>query len=134
MAPLLIEPTEFTPRINFDIGRRIFEMSGESRPEDIRTFFVPVFNWLGQLKDSIIQNRASVNLDKITFNIKLNYFNSSSAKYVMSVLDKLEQIHKSGLPVEVNWSYDIMDVEMKETGEEFEKLLDIRFHYISYED
>ena len=49
MDKLKIEPTTFTPEVTFDVEKRVFEISGESRPQDSREFYGPIITWLNEL-------------------------------------------------------------------------------------
>ena len=46
MEKFIIEPTANSPRIVLDPEKRTFEFSGESRPENVRKFYLPVLEWL----------------------------------------------------------------------------------------
>jgi len=49
MESLKIEATDKTPRIILDPYNDIFEISGNSRPENVSEFYFPVINWLNEL-------------------------------------------------------------------------------------
>ena len=83
MENLLIQATGITPKISFDIDQKVFEISGESRPENVKDFFDPILSWLNSYFNNLISN------DLHTFKIKLEYFNSSSAKYLLSLLKNI---------------------------------------------
>jgi hypothetical protein len=112
MKPLSIEATERTPKILFDFEKGHLEISGESYPEDVTEFYNPVFAaldaYLEKLGDGTCQ-----------FMFKMIYFNSSSAKAVMMLLDKLDAAAGKGAKVSIGWFYDEEDDTMKELGEEF---------------
>jgi hypothetical protein len=46
MEKLIIEATVNSPRIVLDPDEQSFEFSGESRPENVRNFYLPVLEWL----------------------------------------------------------------------------------------
>ena len=46
MEKLIIEPTLNTPGVVLDPEGNKFEFSGESRPEDVRNFYMPILEWL----------------------------------------------------------------------------------------
>ena len=63
------------------------------------------------------------------FDFELIYLNSSSAKAVMMLMDKLDAAAKNGAAVDVYWYYDKEDDTMQELGEEFgEDLENAKFH------
>lgn len=134
MNPLIIKETTATPEIRFDIAKNDFELKGCSRPEDVRDFFTPVIQWLEELKaavnDDLIQKHAS---DPVVFNFKFDYFNSSSAKFILDILVLINQIHSLGLAMRIDWYYDENDDDMKEVGEELSEVVDFPFEYIMVE-
>ena len=63
------------------------------------------------------------------FDFELIYLNSSSAKAIMMLMDKLDAAAKKGAAVDVYWYYDKEDDTMQELGEEFgEDLENAKFH------
>ena len=63
------------------------------------------------------------------FDFELIYFNSSSAKAIMMLMEKLDEAAANGAEVEVYWYYDEEDDTMRELGEEFgEDLEHATFH------
>ena len=63
------------------------------------------------------------------FDFELIYFNSSSAKAIMMLMEKLDDAAKNGASIEVYWYYDEEDDTMQELGEEFgEDLEHAAFH------
>jgi len=131
MDALIIKETTATPKIHFDITNNIFELKGCSRPEDVRDFYHPIIHWLEQLKDSI--DTALIEKHKespVTFKFKFDYFNSSSAKFILDVLVLINQMHHKNLFVRIDWYYDENDDDMKEVGEELSEVVDFPFNYV----
>lgn len=62
---------------------------------------------------------ASLGGGACSFDFELIYFDSSSAKAMMTLLDKLEEAATQGAAVTINWHYDEEDDTMRELGEEF---------------
>jgi hypothetical protein len=119
--------TESTPHIIFDPKKNIYEMKGESRPENAKAFYDPLIEWIKNFCVYTIEKNDRS--DKIIFNVYFDYFSSSSAKYLMNIFARLEELHNGNFPVEISWCYNEIDIEMKEAGEEFEKLLSIPFKF-----
>ncbi len=118
-----IEATSRTPAVAFDFASNHLKIAGESYPEDVTEFYGPVFialdTYLGILSD-----RGSCRFD-----FELIYLNSSSAKAIMMLMDKLDAAAKKGAAVDVYWYYDNEDDTMQELGEEFgEDLENAKFH------
>lgn len=124
MNPLQIEATEFSPTVILSSEIPRFEISGESRPENTGKFYSPIIEWLSQYKQKLIlEKNIPASLKKIVFEFKLDYFNSTSAKYIMDILFQLDTFKAEGLDTLIKWHYDAMDDDMKEAGEEFAKLI-----------
>jgi SiaC family regulatory phosphoprotein len=119
---LNIEATSRTPAVVFDFASNHLKISGESYPEDVTEFYRPVF-------DALDAYLGAVGQGSFRFDFELIYLNSSSAKAVMMLMDKLEAAAKDGASVDVYWFYDKEDDTMQELGEEFgEDLESATFH------
>jgi hypothetical protein len=117
-----IEATSRTPEVRFDFAQNRLKLAGESYPEDVTEFYGPVFAAL----DSYL---AGLGNGSCRFDFELIYLNSSSAKAVMMLMDKLDAAAKRGAAVDVYWYYDKEDDTMQELGEEFgEDLENAKFH------
>lgn len=122
MPPFSIEKTKRTPKIIFDPETKIFEMSGRSVPEDPKSFYQSVLEWV----DHYVANP----LDKLTVNICLEYFNTSSSKVLYTIFKKFESMPKAPEIVEINWYFEEGDLDLLEAGEDFGSLLKIPFNLI----
>ena len=126
MDNLKIDGTRQTPEINFDAANGILKLDGRSIPENTFEFFTPVLNWLDEY--------ASSAPDKVVAKINLEYFNTSSSKYILEILKRLKVLLKDGKDVLVEWYYEEDDEEMMETGEDYEDVSGLPFEIISYEE
>jgi hypothetical protein len=123
MQNLSIPASARTPAIDFDFGKNHLKLSGESYPEDVTEFYNPIFSAL----DAYLATLG--NGHSCRFDFELIYLNSSSAKAVMMLMDKLEAAAAEGAAVDVYWFYDKEDDTMQELGEEFgEDLENAKFH------
>jgi len=127
MQALIIAGTESSPNIIFDAEKNIFEMKGESRPENAKAFYDPVIEWMKNFCTEALQ-KGSLK-EKVVLCVFFDYFSSSSAKYLMNIFARLDELHKNNIPVEIKWIYSEIDIEMKESGEEFKKLLTLPFKF-----
>jgi hypothetical protein len=117
-----IAATTRTPAVTFDFTQHHLKIKGESYPEDVTEFYGPVFTALDNYLTKLGKGSCR-------FDFELIYLNSSSAKAVMMLMDKLEAAAKKGASVEVYWYYDKEDDTMQELGEEFgEDLENAKFH------
>ena len=123
MDALIIDPSDFSPKVAFDPAKNQFEISGESRPENTSKFYVPLLQWLEQYQSVLYWEKDNGQGTPHVFEFKLDYFNSTSAKFIMDVLMQLDKMAQEGYDMRVKWHYDKRDEDMKESGEEFSKLL-----------
>jgi len=126
MDNLVIDGTKQTPEINFDASTGILSLSGRSIPENTFEFFNPVLTWL--------ETYALEAPDKVVAKINLEYFNTSSSKYILEILKRLKGILKDGKDVLVQWYYEEDDEEMMETGEDYEDVSGLPFEIIGIEE
>jgi hypothetical protein len=122
MQNIDIPATARTPAVLFDFGQHHLKLVGESYPEDVTEFYNPIFASL----DAYL---AELGDGKCRFDFELIYLNSSSAKAIMMMMDKLDAAAANGATVDVFWYYDKEDDTMQELGEEFgEDLANAEFH------
>ena len=132
MESLYIEPTEFTPRIFFDIENGTFEISGFSRPENVIGFYKPILKWLEDYNDNVLSKNINFDKSILTLNLKMTYFNSASSKFLLDVMLEFMKFMSKGNKIEVNWYYEEGDDEILESGEEIADMLGYNFNFISY--
>ncbi len=128
MEVLKLKGTNVSPEVKFDHIAMTFDISGYSRPENVRDFYLPILKWLEQFVVELSTNRPSIS-KPIAFNFRLIYFNSSSAKFIFDMITHINAIHAIKFPVMVNWYYDEDDEELKEAGEELSEMADFPFSY-----
>ncbi len=124
MKPLVLKGSEIDFAITLDKSLPLFKISGKSRPENVVDYFEPVFDWLNKY----IQQP----LNETIFKFDVEYFNSSTAKVLLRLLVKLEELLNNGFTVKVEWHYRANDEDMMEAGEDLESLVDIPFGYYEY--
>jgi hypothetical protein len=126
MDKLVIEGTEIIPDISFNPESGIMEIRGKSVPENARDFYAPMIKWI---------NSYMENPEPLTeFHIKLDYFNTSSAKAIMNILKDLEKLHNTDNEVVVKWYYIEGDDDLLEAGEDFKSIFNLPFEIIESED
>jgi hypothetical protein len=122
MQDLKIAATDRSPELDFDFENHRLRLKGESYPEDAAAFYGPVF-------EALDDYLAGLDNGACTFSFELIYFNSSSAKAIMSIMEKLDEAAAAGASVTINWYYDEEDDTMKDLGEEFgEDIENAEFH------
>ncbi len=122
MSILEIKSSTYSPKILFDPKKNIYEISGQSIPENAIETFAPVFKWIDENITKIDK--------KIEFNINLDYFNTASAKILLDILIKLEKSYNSGVDMHINWYHDEDDLDMQTAGEDYSEIVSIPFTII----
>src|SRR5262249_48357005 len=110
--------------VDFNAITGILEIDGESYPENAMKFYKPVFNWLSEYLTETKKD--------IVFNFKLEYFNTSSSKCILNILEMLEEAHSNGRKVELNWYHREDDDDMLESGQEFAEDMSLEFNFIPF--
>lgn len=133
MDSLIIEATEDSPKITFDTVSNRFMISGESRPENAGKFYTPVINWIVKYEEILYSRKQDTKDDSVlVFIFKLDYFNSTSAKYIMDVLLIIKKFVDQGYNINIEWHYDKRDDDMLDAGNEFSDTVDLKFDFIEY--
>ena len=119
MEKIVISASQKTPIIHLDNG--IIEIKGRSTPEDIDKVYIPVFEWIDKYLKAP---------DKKTIvNLHFEYFNSSTTKVLMRLINKLTFLCNSDeYELIVNWLY--FDEDILEHGQDFEELSGVNFTFI----
>lgn len=130
MENLNIAPTDFTPGADFNLDTLTFRLSGVSRPEDVRSFYDQIIDWLTDLEKYFSKNvREDPDTNKINMEFRLAYFNSASSKLIIEILNQLKKIKAYGIGLEVTWYYDEGDEQMYDDAEELAEACDLDFNY-----
>lgn len=116
---LKLEATEDTPLIDFNAATGVFQISGRALPEDAHAFFKPLEEWV----QAYVENPA----ESTVVEMRIDYFNSASTRYIFNLLMSFEDIVDNGGDAKVIWYYKEGDDMIEAKGEEFESILDIPF-------
>ncbi len=118
MKKLYISPTSITPEVSFSPEENIYFIRGNSSPEDVRALYYPVIEWVKALTSAIINgNSLKYSADyPLVLIIDLEYFNSSSAKFLFDIFNELKQLKPAGIPVKIEWHHDKEDFDMRDAG------------------
>jgi hypothetical protein len=133
MEKLYVPSGPYSPEICFSPDERIFFIRGISSPEDVRGTYYPVIDWLKNYIDSLLtgnSNHYSIRVP-LKFQVDLEYFNSSSAKFLYDIFLELKRLVSSRIPMIVEWLYDAEDTDMQEAGSDIAMLLEMEFTYVS---
>lgn len=126
MDSMIFEGNTKSPAIDFNAKTGILKISGRSIPDDTFKVYNPIIEWLNQY--SIQPNKTT------TLDIRFEYINTSSSKFVFEILKKLEKLSNAGNDVTINWYYEEDDEDMMETGEDFQSIINIPIHILEIEE
>ncbi len=126
MNRLHIHATDKTPEVILDFSSGDLSVCGRSIIKDAPDFYRELIDAL----DTYIKNPAPITIA----HIQLDYFGEMSSKSLLEVFKKLESIHRIKSDVSINWYYSFEDKDMRETGEDFENLLNIPFRLVELAD
>lgn len=115
MDDLKIEAEKYVPGLSFDSKNNIFDIKGDSYPENTAERYAPAFAWLESYLGELEKDKD------IVFNMELRYFNSSSSQILTDFFDILEEEARGGRRVVINWIYDEENEVAEEHGEDFQE-------------
>ena len=121
MEPLIITPTFSTPSVNLDAKTGLLQFEGRSIPEDAEIFYEPVTSWL----EEYYNNPAPVTL----IEIKLEYVNSGSSKYLLEIFRIVGRNYRNGHECLVTWHYEEEDEAIQDLGEHYKVTVKIPFEF-----
>jgi hypothetical protein len=123
MDSLYIKGTNLHPEVNFNSKTGVLELRGRSLPEQVLSLYQPILKWIEDYT-------STPKKENTLLNINLDYINSSSSKYLLEILKRLDDFHKRGNKIAVQWFYDEYDEDAEESGEEYKELLTLEFTLI----
>lgn len=127
MEPLLHEPTGDTPKIKLDPHQGHFEFVGNSYPENTSKLYGGVIDWL----DNWLR---TTQMKELTVDFNFDYFNTSSAKYILEILRRLRDFHNEERKLTIRWHYYEDDTDMLESGEDYMETIDMDFELVVKEE
>ena len=132
MKKLYISPAKTTPEILLSPEENTFYIRGISSPEDVRAIYYPVIDWIKEFIDEILEgDRKSYSSDfPLKLQVNLDYFNSSSAKFLFDIFSDLKRLIPAGIPLIVEWFYAEEDNDLKDAGKEIALLAGLELTYI----
>lgn len=117
------EPSKKTPWIILESGK-IFIM-GRSIPENPGDFYRPVHGWVSKY--------AQNNIEKTTIMFGFEYINTSSTKWIYSILKELSEMKEPDRIDRVTWYYEKGDEDMNELGLILRSLMECPFNLVEVE-
>ena len=131
MRKLIIDQTPNSPKVILDPENKIYEISGESRPPDVREFYDQIITWMDDFSLQLV--KANDKTEPVIFTFNFEYFNSSSGKMILDICKVLARLQARGMNVTVDWHYERDDVDMMEVGQEISRIVKFPFEYTETE-
>ncbi len=123
MKSIIIEESDYSPKVVFDKDNNEFCIIGKSLLEDSAKFYKPLQSWINEY----VNNPNS----KTEFIFELEYFNSSAARRIVNLIIKLEDIlNKGENDVIVIWRHKENDEVMIDRGEEIKSIVRLPFDFV----
>lgn len=124
MNDLYLKKSFNSPEVEFIADSGELNIEGRSIPEDPGEFFDRLINWLNEY---FLNPR-----DKTVMNIKLEYINSGSSKYMLELLRIMKENSTKGRDVLIKWFFEEGDESIEELGQHYEQTIQIPFELIEY--
>lgn len=122
---LIIKKTEDTPAIILIPEKNFFKIIGNSFPENVEHFYLPLKNWV----EKYVVNPNS----HTTIEFKMDYLSSRSMKEISYLLHYIEKKLFNKSKLSIVWYYQKEDYEILNEGKRFESYLQIPFEFIAYQ-
>jgi hypothetical protein len=128
MRKLIIDESPSTPKVVLDPDNRILQISGESRPPDVRELYDQILSWMDDFSTHLLTSDDKK--DPVIFNFNVDYFNSSSGKYILDICKVIARLRSQKININVHWHFEQDDIDMLEVGKEMSKIVKFPFEYI----
>ncbi len=122
----LMKATKSTPYLNLDPSSGLITIKGKMTPENSQQLFQPIMEWL----DEYIMNPSL----RTQLNIHLDYFNTSSSKFLLDIFRRLEKVNRNDSDVSINWICEKDDFDMIEAGEDYQSITTLPFSIVESEE
>ena len=128
MKPISINATFNTPTVKLNPEEGHFLIEGRSIPEDPGIFYEPILNWI---EEYFVNPAHTTRIE-----IKLEYVNSGSSKYLLEFFRIIGTSYQEGHNCQVIWYYEEEDEAIQDLGEHYKNTIDVpfRFEIVKEED
>jgi hypothetical protein len=120
MEDLHFPGTRHTPDVKLQEGQIRF--TGRSVPSDPELFFSPIVDW--------IKSYCSGDMEHTLIELKFEYINTASTKWIFNILKLLGEHEKAGEKLNISWYYEQGDDDMFDLGMIFQSLVPSEFKFI----
>jgi hypothetical protein len=116
---LEMEGNPTRPSVFFNKETGILRLKGRSVLENTIRFYEPLIDWL--------ENYTNDPAPKTQLHLELEYFNTSTSKYILTIIEILIKIFEQGHEVTIFWYYS--DEDMYELGTDYQQMLPLPFEF-----
>ncbi len=124
MEDLIVSKTFNTPEIFFSPSEGLLKIEGRSIPEDPGEFYEDLLEKLR------VYYNSPAEVTKI--DIKLEYINSGSSKYLLELLRIVKLNYEKGKDCLIKWYYEEDDESIQELGQHYQVTLRLPMKFIDY--
>lgn len=118
MGRLVIENHHLWPIVILDSEKGQFEIKGKAIPENAWELFSPILAWM----DRYVKSPR----ERTEFVFHLEYFNTTSSKYILEICQKLEWLYlQTNTAVRIIWKYDEGDSDVEDAGMDYRNILKV---------
>lgn len=114
-----IEGNTSRPTVIFNATTGQFRLLGRSILENSIRFYEPITKWI----EAYIKNPA----EKTEFHMELEYFNTSTSKYLLQIMQQFEILFEKGADVTIVWYYS--DEDMLDLGNDYQQIVKVPFEF-----
>jgi len=115
--------TGSTPTVDYQINSGNCSIIGVSTPVDSMDFYRPIIQWVVDHQNEIKEGTQ--------FEFQLNYFNSSSMKALLWLIQQISELIQGGKNWKLVWVILDEDEFMQEGGEAIQSLIDAQMEIVS---
>lgn len=124
MKRIVVEHTATTPYIDIDPTRGVFKIEGRCIPENPSDFFDKITEW--------IHEYYTTPQTKTRFDLNLEYVNSGSSKFILSLFRTIKAYYDKGNDLVVNWYYEEDDEALLGLGEHYKSTINIPINLVEF--
>lgn len=96
----------------------------------MRKFYLPILEWLENYTQDQEKLKDNERTSALQCQFNFEYFNSTSAKYILDIFKSLNAISALGIGLDIKWLYEEDDEDMLEVGQEMSRMSKLSFEYI----
>lgn len=118
MENFSLDATKHTPAVSIDYNQGLIEIRGRAQLKDVQTFYESVSKAIPYFVN---------HLSKIFISVHLSWFNSAGIRAVYLILNEFHRLQRQGVQIEIQWQYQIDDVNAMEVGKDLQQLTSLNF-------